>query len=454
MPPLHSSTNPTVRSVFPFVVFFLAAIYTGFLEKVPFLSHLHVLTLVGGLALIAVAVGGRLSVVIRNPISKSLVLFTAWLVLCIPFAVWRGGSADLFINVWSKSVLTFLLVAGCILTIDQCKTVFATIGYSVGILAIMTLALRGQDKSGRLGLVGTRYENANDFAWTLILGLSFLGFLLQHGSRWQRFMALFLSVPILLALVKTGSRGGMVGLGMLAIFAFLQGSRRVKIRLALAIPLAVALLVAVAPQQILSRYTTLFGTGINADTAQTLSTEERNLLVAAAASAEQRLQILKDSISMTMAHPLFGVGPNNFPVAQNDLAIARGQERGGWVVTHNTYTQISSEMGIPGLVLYLVFLYRCFKPLNSIVRTRHPGRTWQELHGLAKSLRASLVVLLTIALFDSYGYDPNILILAGLSCALTLIAQRHHALLIASPQVPPAGLTPEPALNAARMSFQ
>jgi len=119
MPPLHSSTNPTVRSVFPFVVFFLAAIYTGFLEKVPFLSHLHVLTLVGGLALIAVAVGGRLSVVIRNPISKSLVLFTAWLVLCIPFAVWRGGSADLFINVWSKSVLTFLLVAGCILTIDQ-----------------------------------------------------------------------------------------------------------------------------------------------------------------------------------------------------------------------------------------------------------------------------------------------------------------------------------------------
>jgi len=92
--------------------------------------------------------------------------------------------------------------------------------------------------------------------------------------------------------------------------------------------------------------------------------------------------------------------------------------------------------------------------LNSIVRTRHPGRTWQELHGLAKSLRASLVVLLTIALFDSYEYDPNILILAGLSCALTLIAQRHHALLIASPQVPPAGLTPEPALNAARMSFQ
>ena len=451
MPPLHSSTNPIVRTVFPFVVFFLATIYSGFLEKVPFLGSFHILTVVGGLALIAVAVGGRLPVLIRNPIAKSLALFTVWFVLCIPFAAWPGGSATFLMNVWSRSALTFLLVAGCILTIDQCKTIYATVGYSVGMLAILTLALRGQDKTGRLGLLGTRYENANDFAWTLILGLSFLGFLLQHGSRWQRFMALFLSVPILLALVKTGSRGGMIGLGMLAIFAFLQGSRAVRIRLALAIPLGMALLVAVASPQILSRYTTLFGTGINAEsTAQTLSSEERTLLGTAAASTEQRLQMLKDSIYLTIVHPLFGVGPADFPVAQNDLALARGQERGGWLVPHNTYTQISSEMGIPGLVLYLVFLYRCFKPLNSIVRSRHPGRNWQELRGLAKSLRASLVVLLTIAVFDSYGYDPNILILAGMSCALTLIAQRHHALLIASRQVPPpAGLKPEPALNPA-----
>jgi O-antigen ligase len=446
-------TNPMVRSVFPLLVFFLAMIFSGILEKTPLLNGLKILTILGGLALIVVVLGGRLQVILNDPIGRSMALFTVWFFVCVPFAFWPGGSVQLLEDYWSKSALSFFLVAGCILTIKQSKTIFETIGYSVGLLAIMALVLRGVDNTGRLGLLGTRYENANDFAWTLILGFCFLAFLIVRGSRSQKLIALFLSATILLALVKTGSRGGMIGLGMLGLVGFFQSSRAVRIKLAFAIPVLLALLYAVAPPELRGRYTTLFGSGEDY-TGRYLEGEER-LKAAATGSADARWRLLKDSIYMTLRHPVFGVGPGDFMPAQNELAIARGEWRGEWRVTHNTYTQISSEMGIPGLMIYLVLLYRCFKSLNSIVRSRYPGVDWEDLRALAKSLRASFVVIMTTAFFDSYGYDTNIPILAGLACALSLIAQRQRLLLTAPPQVTlTAAVLAEPVLDPAWMRFQ
>jgi O-antigen ligase len=105
------------------------------------------------------------------------------------------------------------------------------------------------------------------------------------------------------------------------------------------------------------------------------------------------------------------------------MAISRCETRALWLVTHNTYTQISSEMGIPGLIIYLVFLYQCFKPLNSILRTKYSGRDWQVLRALTKSLRAAFVIVVMVGLFGAFGYDVNVPVLAGMSCALGFIAQ-------------------------------
>lgn len=442
--------NPIVRGAFPLLVFFLAAIFSGVLEKTPLVNSLHMLTIIGGLGLIVVALGGRLPVVLNTPIAKCLLVLTFWFIVCTPFGAWPGGSVALFRDVWSKAALSFVFVAGCVLTIQQCKMIYKTIGYSVGVLATMTLALRGVDPTGRLGLLGTRYEGPNDLAWTLVLGLSFLLFLLFRGDRWQKIFAALLSAAILLALVKTGSRAGMIGLCMFAVFGFFQSSRSTRIRLALVIPPLLVVLFAITPPEVRSRYITFFGSGdkdYRFIDPTTLSAEER-LQATARGSAGARWTLLKDSIHLTLTHPLLGVGPGGFQAAQNELAIARGEPKGAWHVTHNTYTQISSEMGIPGVVIYLMFLYQCFKALNPIVRSRYAGRDWEELRALARSLRASLVVLLTIAFFDSYGYDTNIPILAGLACALALIAQRKRALMTVPQQVSatPSAL-PEPALE-------
>ena len=134
----------------------------------------------------------------------------------------------------------------------------------MGVLSIVALVLRDVDNTGRLGFRGTRYENANDFAWTLIMGLSFLSFLSFGAIALRKSIALSLSAPILVAMAKTGSRAGMIGLLMLVIFSFLQASRAVRIKLAAGVPVLLILLLALAPADLRARYTTFFTTGQNA----------------------------------------------------------------------------------------------------------------------------------------------------------------------------------------------
>jgi O-antigen ligase len=444
-----------VRSVFPVVVFFLAAIFSGIWEKMPFLADFHVLMILGAVALIMVGLSGRLVVVLNNPIGRSLAYFTAWAVVCVPFAVWPGGSFALLRDIWSRSALTFLLVAGCVLTIDQSRTIFKTIGYSVGVLAILALVLRGVDKTGRLGLLGTRYENANNLAWTLIVGLCFLVFLYVRGRRLQKFIVVIFAIAILLALVKTGSRAGMIGIGMFVLYGFMQSKPATRIKLAITIPIVLAVLYASAPPEVRTRYTTFFASGEDSRIGDIYLAGEDRARASAAASAENRWKLLRDGIYLTLKHPVFGVGPGDFMVAQNDLALARGEFRGAWRVTHNTYIQISSEMGIPGLILYIVLLYQCFKPLNLIARSQYPGKEGSDLRELARSLRATFVVLVTVITFGSFGYDTNIPMMAGLACALSLMAQRYLASLAVPLQVTPTpAVLAEPALEPAWTSFQ
>ena len=74
-----------------------------------------------------------------------------------------------------------------------------------------------------------------------------------------------------------------------------------------------------------------------------------------------------------------------------------------WHVTHNTYTQLSSEMGLPGLgdlccdaVLRLQDA-ECHHP------NQNQGSDLDNLRALALSLRAAFITFLPIAFFDALG---------------------------------------------------
>ena len=89
------------------------------------------------------------------------------------------------------------------------------------------------------------------------------------------------------------------------------------------------------------------------------------------------------------------------------------------LTTHNAYTQISSETGIPGLVLYLSFIFFCLKELVSVIRGPTPN---PELRLLAAGLLVSLTATLTCMFFLSEAYNMMVFFWLGLACGLKTIA--------------------------------
>lgn len=407
--------SPLLRTAFPILLFFLFSVFTGILEWTRLLVWAHPLLVVASLGLIVVVISGRFVPVVLSPVGKILTLFTIWFILCIPFAIWRGGSFNIFVDLWSKSYLAYVLTAGLILTLGQLRTVFHTIAYSIGLLACLALTAHQYDFTGRLGLIGSRYGNANEFGFTLLVGLIFLAFVYLRSTGFRKALAVILILPVLVALAKTGSRGCLIGALMLVIFVFTQATAAGRMRMVFALPILLVVLLLAVPANLRNRYTTVFAPQ---DEEVTYNQAE------AIGSTQARLELLKDSITTTIRHPLFGVGPGNFMVAQVQLALDRGEAYGMWHVTHNSYTELSSETGIPGLLIYLAFVVQCWRVLGVIRRRRHVSK---DVVAMSQTLRAALVVLVTVAIFDSVGYGPNVPIMAGLITALSFVARDEQA---------------------------
>lgn len=438
---IQRQPNPLLRSSFPLLMVFLFCTFSAILEIIPFVGRLRLVLILGILGLIAVFAAQQGGKVLKSPTGKAVGLFTLWFIVCIPFSIWKGGSVSVFLEFWYKSALIFLMTAGLLTTLPQAKKLFHTIAYGIGLAAIITL-LKNNRWDNRLVLQDTRYGNPNDFAWTLLVGLTFIAYLYIRGNRTQKLIAVMAGLADLLALSRTGSRAGFIGAATLGLITFLQASKATRIKLAASVPVALVLILLVVPAELRFRYTTFFAPE-NYDPNQEFHTAESNAL----GSAEARLQLAKDGLRVTATHPLFGVGPGNFPVAQAELAAERGQ-RAIWHVTHNTYLQLSSEMGIPGFVIYMVFVYQTFKMLNSIIRTRYPGAIWRDLRALALSLRSAFALFAVVAIFINLAYNVDIPILSGLATALWFMAKKQRAIdKAASQQELPAESQFEPALE-------
>jgi O-antigen ligase len=227
---------------------------------------------------------------------------------------------------------------------------------------------------------------------------------------------------MLLTISRTGSRAGALGAVLLFFLLVFQSKRTTRIKVLAASPFIFVLILFLMPREMRLRYTTYFGTY----NTYNQSIEEK-IRMGTIESTESRKQLLIDSLNVTVHHPFLGVGPGNFEVVQNEIAQARG-DRSLWHVTHNTYTQISSEMGIPGLAIFIAALYFVFKTLNSIIRTRNRSRSWEDLRSLALCLRTAFIVFLPIAFFDSLAYNADVPILAGLTAAIGFMAQKQRAI--------------------------
>jgi hypothetical protein len=110
-------------------------------------------------------------------------------------------------------------------------------------------------------------------------------------------------------------------------------------------------------------------------------------------SADQRKELLIHSIWVTLRNPQ-GVGMGLFHTMSDS-----NHE------THNAYTQVSSEIGILALVVYLLLLISPIRRLGAIEREMYRNKDFSWIFYLAIGLQVSIIAYMIASFFGSFAYN-------------------------------------------------
>jgi O-antigen ligase len=353
--------------------------------------------------------------------------FLLWMVLATPWSVWRGGSAALLANYVPRAYLDFFYTCAFVSSLRRCRQwMYVQIASAIALL-VSCIALGSIDANpggARFRIPHSLfYANSNDVAFALFLGSTSFLFLFQQASRVVRLAGI---VGILLSTfyaVRTGSRGSVIAASAMLILIFsLSRSRRKVAALGLT-ALGIALVASIGGESSSTLHRlSLLSSDASSLTSDASSRDETESDTASVASQIQREEVLKTSLRYTLSYPLFGVGPDQFATAVSQDAAEAGQQV-PWVGTHNTYTQISSECGIPALVFYLAVIGACLRSNLRLYRRTRDVPAYRELAGLSRCLLAGILVFAVSAFFFHMAYSPYLPSLAGFTVALQFAAR-------------------------------
>jgi O-antigen ligase len=190
---------------------------------------------------------------------------------------------------------------------------------------------------------------------------------------------------------------------------------------AVALPIGFAAI----PQRVIDRYTTMFATlgatsAAVSDPATQQGEEPDEMVVdSATASANSRIELLKRSIRVTLANPVLGVGPGMFVVAENEMSVADGRRRGYWKASHNMYTQISSEVGLPGAFVFVYLMVLVWRSLSRAEKAHPSSFSFApEMRRIGFMLKVSMLVFILCGMTLSMGYGIVLPMLCGWSIAI------------------------------------
>jgi O-antigen ligase len=377
-------------------------------DWIPGMSYFPFAKISAGVALLGLGLAflGSGRTILKFPREVHL-LFLLFFQMClsVPFAIWRGGAFDTVFTEFSKVIPIFILIIVTATTVSRLRALVTVQTACVAIMAF--LALSGHSRSVSLsnrsdlerlgGAVGGIYGNPNDFAWALAMAFPFaFALMLSAKNIVVRALWAAASVAMVIAVMQTMSRGGLIALSISATVTVWQygvtGRRRHL--LVLAAVGAVLLFLVAAPEGYLQRVVS------SVDWAQ----DETG-------SAWGRKHLFMVSVRTTLEHPLFGIGPGNFEIVS-----------GSWHGTHNTFTQFSSEAGIPAMLLYVALLWSSLRKLNKVRKvTLETDQAWI----LAGGMQAALMGLIVGGLFGMAAYLFATYFLLAFACALHMLTIRN-----------------------------
>ncbi len=357
----------------------------------------------------------------RTNTGRYWIAFLLWMLLASPFSIWRGGSAAPLANYVPRAYIGFFYTCSFVTSLRRCRQ-----WMYVHIAAAAALLLNcaffggpgGDPTETRFRIPHSLfYANSNDLALALLLGISSFLYLLARPSAGARLAGAAGVVLAAYYAFQTGSRGSVIAAASMFGLIFWL-SRRKWMMLVLALFVLAALVaggIAGAPSSSLHRLALLLD---DPKSQRFESTAD----LASVASQQQRQEVFVTSLRYTLMHPLFGVGPDQFPNAVQQDAVRSGQHA-PWLGTHNSYTQVSSECGIPALIFYAAVIFFCLRSNFRLYRKARDQPAHRELAALSRCLLAGTCVYAVSAFFFHMAYSADLPMLAGFSTALQLVSR-------------------------------
>ncbi len=394
-----------------------AAFYCGVVLVFIRFSMLHqILTYVTGVnsyllyifgipVLLAVVATGGLSRLLRQRATRYWLLFGAWMIIAIPFSFWKGGSAGTVASYWRTELIMLFAIGGLVETWRECRVMLYSIS-AAGVVDIVSARLFGRlDEEGRLSLVVGSVANANDFAAHLLFVLPFLFWVVQSArSSLLRIIALVGIGAGMYLILATGSRGGAVALGIEIVFAAFAAAPRQRKRIFIAAAVLLLAAVMIAPERAFQRTLSF------SDNHSPISAEARE-------SMESREYVLRQSISFTFEHPLVGVGPGQFSTYEGNQSRAEGKH-GYWRETHNSFTKVSSECGVPALIFYLAAIILTFRLLGTIRKQAQGVSGLENIATAVFSMRLAMIGFCVAIFFLNFAYTFYLPAMTGLAIGI------------------------------------
>mgnify|MGYP001275452004 CR=1 FL=1 len=319
-----------------------------------------------------------------------------------PFGISLGAAALFIITDYSKTLVFACLVLVAMRGVRDLYTFAWAYVIATGVLVWMAIFLFRLSSAGsKTARLGNLYSwDANDLGVVLLVGLGFTLLTFQTSRRFGRIVSGVVLLGIGVTIARTGSRGALLGLvaAGIALLVMLKSVPLAK-RVGFVAATATAL-VLFAPHGYWEQMKTIVS-----------PTDDYNW-----SSTDGRKQIALRGLGYMLSYPVFGLGINNFGKAEcfeSEKALNHVYGTGiRCTAPHNSYVQAGAELGIPGLVLWMLLVFGGIRGML-VLRRRLPaawsrGTMEERFLSLAPMyLAVSMVGFAVSSAFVSFAWlDP------------------------------------------------
>jgi O-antigen ligase len=371
------------------LIIFLFLLYANTPFVLPAADIIHPAAIVGAGALLALLseslFGGRKFIAAWPEGGLLLAFLTAAALSCLT-ALWPRHAVDAVSDLAKMSLVYFFLVnAGRTDRLVRGVMWTMVIGGLFPAIGTIRNFRAGVLQEGRAAWVGI-FANPNEVAYAMVILMPFAAFLAMRSGWLARSFLAVTSLLYCVAAYVTFSRGGLVGIAIVAsIFVWRTFGRGTRFLLLAAV---------VCGLIFASRY---WSRG------EDFSHLDNDV------SFQQRIATSQAGWGMFLDHPLTGVGLGCSVIAW-PLYAPEGLYTRGALVTHNTIIQVFGETGLLGASAFLLFL------AFGIARARRVSQR-EESRGIGVALETSLWGLVACGMSGGYVLTWFPYLLLGLTSA-------------------------------------